>query len=374
MVSKKDYIIDLAIMIEVSEFISNTTQNDNWETIITQNDTHVCYKCHKDNRLYFKKSLKPQFLTNIRHHAAFFKEFYMGRIIDCPYIVKYNKIVDNENECSLFIDFIEGKNLRELLETDPHYFDNHRVLDRFVRQLLEALQYMHHRQIIHMDLNPSNIMISSKSHDVKVIDLGFCYSDSYQDTLGTTKAYSASELHDGNLDFDVRTDIYAFGCILRDIDTHTSLPHRYKTIMKKCLAEKKEDRYTTVDDIIIILQKSTNKKVIAAIVAAAVFIGIFFITDCPRHIHRICYGYDFTDIDGIAYNITSTDSMTCSVMGYHIEESKQRPEDFGHIIIPEQTKYHGRYYTITAISDSAFFCDSTVTMISFMPKKLIVFS
>ena len=47
-----------------------------------------------------------------------------------------------------------------------------------MRNMLEALKYMHSGELIHRDLKPSNILINSECHS-KIADLGLARSTSY---------------------------------------------------------------------------------------------------------------------------------------------------------------------------------------------------
>ena len=44
---------------------------------------------------------------------------------------------------------------------------------RLLDQLLDAVVYLHHRGVLHMDLKPKNILVEKGSHNVVLIDLGF---------------------------------------------------------------------------------------------------------------------------------------------------------------------------------------------------------
>lgn len=365
--------------LEASEFITDQTcvsplVQDEWELPYANGGTSKCFKCHRNGRLYFRKSLRDELLHDSRHRAAYHKEFCLGFAIDNPYIVKYNKIVDTPEECSLYLDFIDGYNLVELLDVDAHYFDSNSRLARFASQVLDAMRYMHQRQIIHMDINPSNVMISRKSGDVKVVDLGFCYSDSYQDTVGTTQAYSASEVQNGNSDFDVRTDIYGFGRILQYISENSTanLNSSYKRVMAKCLAEDMAERYASVDEIVEVLFNKSRRTKLVSSAALLIFLTIFFFAfDAPRYIHRGLYGYDFADEEGVLYNVIDKDSMTCRVVGYRIE-LERNSDDYGNVVVPEVISYRDAFYNVAEMADSAFFGDSIISMLSVMSKKIVV--
>ena len=111
--------------------------------------------------------------------------------------------------------------------------------------MLSALQYLHNHQVLHLDLKPDNILLTHINDDVKLIDLGFCYTDTFADTQGHTNAFAAPEQKAGRA-VDVRTDIYAFGKILELLPDHSL----YNRVIARCIAENPSDRYQSVDEIL----------------------------------------------------------------------------------------------------------------------------
>ena len=99
--------------------------------------------------------------------------------------------------------------------------------------------------MLHLDLKPDNILLTHINHDVKLIDLGFCYTDTFKDTQGHTNSFAAPEQLSGQK-VDVRTDIYAFGKIIEQLPDHTI----YNKVITRCTAENPDNRYQSVDDIL----------------------------------------------------------------------------------------------------------------------------
>lgn len=168
-------------------------------------------------RLLLRKSLKPQFLDDSQLRETLRKEYELGTIVgmDSDYVVNYYQMVDAPEECYLTMDFIEGSTLAELLLMEPEILGNPHKMEQLLIQLLQGLRSFHRNQVAHLDIKPSNIMLTHVSRDIRIIDLGFCYADAYHGSMGMTDGFSAPEQQDGSGDVDARTDIYAIGRLLK---------------------------------------------------------------------------------------------------------------------------------------------------------------
>lgn len=80
---------------------------------------------------------------------------------------------------------------------------------------------------------------------MKLIDLGFSYSDSYTDTTGYTAKYAAPERLEGTVIPDVRTDIYAIGKILQQLPC----AKRYAKVIRRCMDVDPALRYSSVSEV-----------------------------------------------------------------------------------------------------------------------------
>lgn len=87
-----------------------------------------------------------------------------------PYIVGVHQIFLDNGTAYMAMDYVPGKNLLEIIETEPD-----RLSPEDVRQLLikclDAVGYIHEHDILHRDISPDNILIDADNNPV-LIDFG----------------------------------------------------------------------------------------------------------------------------------------------------------------------------------------------------------
>ena len=177
------------------------------------------------------------------------KEFETGYRLDHPHLVRYVSKGDDY----LLTEYVDGETLAQFAASHPEYFKSRKHADRFISQLLDVVGYLHQHQIVHLDLKPENFLITRIGHEVKLTDLGFCYTDTYTDTMGRTDKYAAPEQLSSfgkeRLGVvakpDARTDIYAIGKIMESL----SLPPIYNKVKTRCTAEDPLKRYQSVEEL-----------------------------------------------------------------------------------------------------------------------------
>ena len=160
-------------------------------------------------------------------------------------------------------EYIDGRSLRQWLGEKPSLKERRRVF----AQLLDVVEYLHNKGVIHNDLTPENLLVSRADDSLKLIDLGFADNDSYlSHSLGGTRGYASPELLTG-LEVDARSDIYSIGRLLQDI-----FPGRYRRIGRRCLNEQSGKRYASVPA----LKKALKRRLwpLWAVLGLCVFIGL----------------------------------------------------------------------------------------------------
>lgn len=146
-------------------------------------------------------------------------------------------------------------NLREYMRKEERN-------ERFMKELLDGLEYLHKMNFIHFDLKPENVLIS-KDERVKIADFG--YSRSFLSEIYNKENYSPSLYICGKDDkYEPSMDIYSYGIIFleynmlycktnmeRLINIRLFLKNRdwglkknWNRILDGCLCEDQKERIT----------------------------------------------------------------------------------------------------------------------------------
>jgi serine/threonine protein kinase len=120
----------------------------------------------------------------------------------------------------LIFEFIPGHRLGEIFELRKTPFTEDQVLD-FSYQVADALSYLHRKQIVFHDLNPSNIIITPEG-TMKLTDYGIgkmLTKPRGNIPLWGTPGYAPPEQYRENAILNEGVDIYALGVVMHQMLT-----------------------------------------------------------------------------------------------------------------------------------------------------------
>jgi serine/threonine-protein kinase len=163
--------------------------------------------------------------------ARFEREAKVLASLNHPNIASIYGLEESNGARALVMELVEGPTLAERIEQGPLALDETLPI---AKQIAEALEYAHERGIIHRDLKPSNVKVTPDGQ-VKVLDFGLAKAlegESSEEELQNsptvsavatrmgvllgTAAYMSPEQARGKR-VDLRTDIWAFGCVLYEM-------------------------------------------------------------------------------------------------------------------------------------------------------------
>lgn len=184
--------------------------------LLGEGSTATVYKA-LDTRLGRDVALKvllPHVKDSVR--KRFFQEATAVAQLNHPGIMAIFDI-DQEGDINfLVVEYVEGDTLEDHVPSPPD-----KVID-IGRQIAQALDYAHARQIIHRDIKPANIKVAPNGQ-VKIMDLGLALPRDAKRVTSAgmiigTPAYLSPEQAQG-LPLDYRTDIYSLGIMLYELAT-----------------------------------------------------------------------------------------------------------------------------------------------------------
>lgn len=257
-------------------------------------------KCHKLNRIVAIKMLKKDYIDNAELVSRFQIEAQAAACLSHSNIVGIYDVGQSEDYQYIVMEYVEGKTLKELIEEKGALDEKEAVA--IATQIAQGLAAAHQQGIIHRDIKPQNILISSDGK-AKVADFGIARIARFGNTIELMPAgsvhYIAPEQARGGY-CDERSDIYALGAtmyemvtgvvpfdgesavaiavahmntpVIEPVKRNESVSPALNSIILKCMNKKPDDRYPSALALILDLKKAvlTPGVMIASIATSAV--------------------------------------------------------------------------------------------------------
>lgn len=222
---------------------------------------------------------KPNFQRYMR------QEYERGKDLDSNYIFKFIALNDDAEKGAVVVtEWEDCRNLTDWLQ-EGHSDDEKR---KVFRQVANAIDYIHSKGLVHGCLNATNIFITRKGEDVKLLTFKVRYTDIMKQPQECLK-FVAPEAKDGTVGLDARADIYSLGVLLKTL----GFDMEYHNVIEKCCRFGRNERFDSIDSLLEAVDKhrfnrpadeltdaqptiSSNKKmaVIIAIIVVLVCVAV----------------------------------------------------------------------------------------------------
>ena len=141
-----------------------------------------------------------------------------------PYIVNVLEVFEENNTAYIVMEYIAGSSLKDKLSKEGVLPEP--LVLRYIKQIGEALAFVHQKNILHLDIKPSNIIID-RNNNARLIDFGVSkrYDIQEEETSTTmltlSKGFAAIEQYDseGIQTFTPCPDIYSLGATMYNLLT-----------------------------------------------------------------------------------------------------------------------------------------------------------
>ena len=189
--------------------------------------------------------------------------------IDHPFIVKLIKMLKNNKFFFFLIEYVNGINLDEYLNTKEK-FKNFEETQFYLSILVTILEYLQKKNIVHRDIKPANIMIDSSGY-LKMIDFGTAkVLTDYTSTVVGTPHYISPEILLGK-GYSSSCDYWSLGICAHEIfygfypfgNYANEVMEIYKDIVNNDYTLPiTKDKYKPINQFIsVLLEKDVSKRV-----------------------------------------------------------------------------------------------------------------
>jgi len=161
---------------------------------------------------------KKSMLTALEREIELLKELQHDNI------VQYLDSSIDENHLNIFLEYVPGGSVTALLRNYGAFEEA--LVRNFVRQILQGLNYLHERDIIHRDIKGANILVDNKG-GVKISDFGI--SKKVEDNLLPTSRAHRPSLQGSvfwmapevvkQTSYTRKADIWSVGCLVVEMLT-----------------------------------------------------------------------------------------------------------------------------------------------------------
>lgn len=220
-----------------------------------------------------------------------------GVRLDHPDIVRTFKVDQSSHVAYVVMEFVEGINLHE--HTVLHGTCSWPQVCDFMLQAARGLQHAHENGIVHRDVKPSNLLVSTDGR-VRILDFGLAMLDGNEqedeftlamifghDCLGTSDYMPPEQSKDSHR-VDARADVYSLGCTFyygltgnapypaetnsKKIEAHRTrpvpdvrkaapeVPAEIAKVVARMMAKSPKDRFQSMDEVIAVLEPFAKRK------------------------------------------------------------------------------------------------------------------
>lgn len=240
-------------------------------------------KDHILGRFVAIKVLRQEFSEDRNFVTKFRIEAQSAAGLEHPNIVNIYDVGNEDDTYYIVMEYVEGITLKSYIEGKGQLSFKESV--SIAIQVARGIEAAHNKGIIHRDIKPQNIMISTDGK-VKVTDFGIAKAASSNtissDVMGSVHYVSPEQARNGFV--DLRSDIYSLGIVMYEMvtgrvpfdgDTTVSvaiqhlqeemtppstyapnLPISFEKIILKCTQKNADRRYQNIEDLINDLRKS----------------------------------------------------------------------------------------------------------------------
>jgi tetratricopeptide (TPR) repeat protein/predicted Ser/Thr protein kinase len=201
---------------EIDDLVDRRVGRFQVEAVIGRGGSAVVYRAH-DPTLERPVALKVLSSTDPTMVARFRREASAQARLTHDHICPVYDVGEEHGRCYIAMAYVDGATLGAAAETMPT-----EGIVSVVADIADALHVAHREGLIHRDVKPSNILVSTDDGEWHgwITDFGIVLEFAREDltvegsTIGTPGFMAPEQVHADRCGFDRRTDVYGLGATL----------------------------------------------------------------------------------------------------------------------------------------------------------------
>ena len=254
------------------------------ESVAGRGGMGVVYRARQrlPDRIVALKVISSEYADDPQFRTRFEREATIAAQIEHPNVIPVHAVGEADGTLFIAMRFVDGVDLRKILAQEGRLEPGRAAA--IVDQVAQALDAAHARGLVHRDVKPANILVSSSGgrEHVYLSDFGLARHVVGSHGLTGTGAfigtidYVAPEQARGDR-VDARADIYSLGCVLFQaltgtvpfpadndlaklfahgsqpppsaLERYPSLPVEFDAVLKRAMAKEPDDRQASAGDL-----------------------------------------------------------------------------------------------------------------------------
>ena len=200
---------------DMDALVGRTLGRRRYEVVarIAQGGMAIVYRGHDRqlDRVVAIKVPRPEFARDRGFSEQFRREARTAARLSHPNVVAVYDSGEERGLPWIVMEHVSGRTLREVLDSQPRLSPE--TTAELLGPVADALDHAHHAGVVHLDVKPENLLLTSET--VKVADFGLVRAAAQRghgQALAATVHYCAPEVLRGGV-VDGRADVYALGVV-----------------------------------------------------------------------------------------------------------------------------------------------------------------
>ena len=167
----------------------------------------------KTNEKFACKIVSRAMIDQRKILNRFEQELRLTQSFNHPYILKTIDVIYDDKFIYAISEYCPNGDLASYIVSIQACSE--RQVSRIMKQVLEGLNYLNNKKIVHRDIKPQNILLD-KNMDVKICDFGLCHEVLGNQLLRTqcgSPLFAAPEVIEGKRYDGVKSDIWSLGIV-----------------------------------------------------------------------------------------------------------------------------------------------------------------